>query len=186
MRNKRGTELPSNALTLNWNNKRVVTQNFDGTGPPMRQKSSKEFAMEVYMNRKQRYYGEKHNPMSDSDVKYSMSCTSEVDHSIAIPKKDNSEYTVGFYKGGGIIPGSTNTLKPSAQPTLRKSNPIGGSDSNSRTMVSYAEIAAQRERDYEVNQVRLLNNESSNLGRRVPGWEEKTGLYLVTPDMEKD
>ena len=81
MTNKRGTELPSNALTTNWNNKRVVTQNFDGTGPPMRQKQSQEFAMEVYMNRKQRYYGEKHNPMSDSDVKYSMSCTNQVDHS---------------------------------------------------------------------------------------------------------
>ena len=53
-------------------------------------------------------------------------------------------------------------------------------------MVSYAEIARRREMDYEINQVRLLNNPSEKLGKRIPGWEEKTGLYLVTPDMEKD
>jgi hypothetical protein len=65
----------------------------------------------------------------------------------------NPEYSKGYYATGGLVPGSSITLRASGKPTLRKSDEVGGGDGNGKTMRTYKEIARERELQYDLDQV---------------------------------
>jgi len=195
MRNKRSKELPANALTTNWNNKRVVQQGIDCDGPPCRERRSEDFRMEQYMNRKQRYEadlcGGKPDPMNDAGVAYSMAKTSQVDFSKEVrgrvrSNNQNPEYSVGYFIEGGLVAGSTIAAAPSKTSKVGRKAEGGVGETAGKTLRSYKEIAKMREMEYDLQQVAMLSKPSEKMGRKVPSWEEKTGLYLVKPEDEKD
>lgn len=90
-----------------------------------------------------------------------------------------AQYEPGFCSTGGLIPGSTNTLRKSAKPTLKTS---------SLTMVSskslnstYSEVKKKLIKNMEKNEVLSLSVPGEKQGKVVPSWEQRTGCFLVDP-----
>ena len=138
-----------------------------------RARAGKEYDMEGYMNRKQRIRTteELRNgiPMATPGDKY---------------YKD-SDREPGFYAKGGIIPGSTIQLRKSAKPTMRKKDdPANANKGSKKFTMTYAEKQKLLEKDYEINQVYVLTNESIKLNQEVPSWENRTGFFLIKPEDE--
>lgn len=192
-RYRRGQEISDpNALDVGWQHMRTVKQGLDQTGPPCNQRQSLEYNMEQDMNRKQRYAtsglpGD--DPMYDSAVKYSMGRARDVAFKPRGRYRENNlnpEYSPGYYAAGGLIPGSSIQAHKSAKPAIRKTNEIGGGATGGKTMKTYKEIAAERELQYELDQVKYLTQATSKLGREVPSWEARTGFFLIKPEDEKD
>jgi hypothetical protein len=80
----------------------------------------------------------------------------EISHASPLPPLfhlQNPEYSKGYYATGGLVPGSSITLRASGKPTLRKSDEVGGGDANGKTMRTYKEIARERELQYDLDQV---------------------------------
>jgi hypothetical protein len=189
-RTRRGVELGLDELTPDWNHKRVVKQGLDFSGPPCRQRVSKEYEMEKAINRKQRFNGDGLDPMNQSSVYYSLAGTREVQFKPRGRYRENNqnpEYSVGYFAQGGLIPGSSIQIRQSGKKSLRQSNPIGEDTGGKKGMMkTYKEIEAERAHKYDLDQVAFLTMPTEKLGRRVPSWEERTGLYLVKPEDEKD
>ena len=90
------------------------------------------------------------------------------------------------FLSGGIIPGSTIQLKKKSAITMKK-----GADNQPRTvetkkLVSYAEKAKIARKQEELHDVHVLTNPYSKLNQTIPGWEERTGFYIVRPEDEAD
>ena len=91
-----------------------------------------------------------------------------------------------LFLSGGIIPGSTIQLKKKSTITMKK-----GADNQPRTvetkkLVSYAEKAKIARKQEELHDVHVLTNPYSKLNQTIPGWEERTGFYIVRPEDEAD
>ena len=157
-RMRRGQEiLDPTALDVGWQHMRVVRQGLDQTGPPARARLSEEYNMEVAMNRKQRFKGPGLDPMNESNAVYSLARTSEVTFKPRGRFRENNqnpEYSTGYFAQGGLVPGSNIALRESKKPTLRRGDDFGGT--TGRTMKTYKEIAAERERQYDLDQVHVL------------------------------
>ena len=154
-RMRRGQEITDpTALGVGWQHMRVVRTGLDQTGPPARARQSEEYNMEVAMNRKQRFRGDGPDPMNESEVVYSLSRTRDVTFRPRGRYRENNqnpEYSRGYFIQGGLVPGSNIALRESKKPSLRKANEQV--TTNGRTMKTYKEIEAERERQYDLDQV---------------------------------
>ena len=152
--------------------RKVVIQ--EGTNIPMKFLRSGEFNMEGYMNRKQRV------PSLDSQR-----------NGIPVATMGDKAYkqvevSDRYYETGGLIAGSTISLKKSKSVLMKK-----GGDNQARTvetkkLVSYKEKAAVAKKQEEFYDVHVLTNPYKKLNQVLPSWEEKTGFYIVRPEDEAD
>lgn len=154
-----------------WTKKRVVkTPN----GVPVALKESNNWDIEYTMNRKQRINSSQGRrnliPEATKGDKYYKEADREP----------------GFYERGGLVVGSTNTLKPSAKPTLRKSEGIPTTSGVGKKIVAtYGKLQAKLTKEFDLKQVHHLTKSSKDFqGEFVPSWEEKTGNFLIDPDEE--
>lgn len=69
----------------------------------------------------------------------------------------NADREPGFYAKGGIIPGSTNTLRKSAKPLLRKSEDLSlSTNAGKKLEATYGKMQAKLARQYDLFQVHSL------------------------------
>ena len=133
--NARG--LPS----ANWTRKKIVT---DEHGVPVSTREPKDYDLEASMNRKQRV-------PSPLDKRNLIPAASAGDKSYK-----EADREPGFYAQGGLGVGSTNTLKPSAKPTLRKSEETANKGGGKTLEATYGKMKARLEREDDLQQVRAL------------------------------
>mmetsp|Transcript_38749 Transcript_38749/g.77172 ORF Transcript_38749/g.77172 Transcript_38749/m.77172 type:complete len:267 (+) Transcript_38749:68-868(+) len=89
-----------------------------------------------------------------------------------------------FYAKGGIIPGSTITLRQSAKPELKKRDDVTKGPGK-KLEATYGKLVLKREKAYDLSQVHTLTKPSkTHQGEVIPSWEERTGQHLVDPDDE--
>jgi hypothetical protein len=131
------------------------------------------YDLEGYMNRKQRIpdINTQRNgiPIASGGDKY----------------YKEANYQPGFYKEGGLIPGSSMTLKKTGKPTLRKRDDTRNMSISRKSTMTFKEKQMKAELDNELNLIATLNNASEKMQQRVPSWEERTGAFLVRPEDEK-
>lgn len=156
----------SNLPSVNWKTKSMVKLE-DGT--PAGNKESEIYNLETNMNQKQR--------VSEDGRRNLIPSASAGDKAFKL-----AEYEPGFYEKGGLIPGSTNTLKQSAKPTLKKT--LETSDGGKKLEATYGAMKKKLEFEYDQAQVHSLTVAGSKQGRYVPSWEERTGCFLVAPEDE--
>lgn len=123
-----------------WTRKRTVMVD---EHTPAAMKQSDIFLLEASMNRKQRVA----NILAQRNMIPSAS-------SGDLPFKQ-ADREPGFYAKGGLIPGSTNILRQSAKPTLRKSEELANS-SGKKLEATYGAMKARLEKDYDQRQVLSL------------------------------
>lgn len=132
-----------NEITLpsgNWTRKRTVMAD---EHTPAAMKESGVFNLEASMNRKQR--------VENILVQRNMVPVASAGD---LPFKQ-ADREPGFYAKGGLIPGSTNVLRQSAKPTLRKSEDTLNS-SGKKLEATYAAMKSRLEYEYDRNQVLSL------------------------------
>jgi hypothetical protein len=66
-----------------------------------------------------------------------------------------AEHEPDFYAKGGIIPGSTNTLKKSAKPELKKRDDVTKTGGK-KLEATYGKLVERLAKEYDINQVRTL------------------------------
>lgn len=137
MRRSESGSLPS----LNWTRKRTVVGE-DGVSAAF--KESSLVNLEASMTRKHRV----DSIMQQRNLIPSASMGD-------LPFK-RVESEPGYFAKGGLIPGSTNTLRASAKPTLRKSEDVTNSGGGKKLEATYAKMKAQLDKDYDVKQVLSL------------------------------
>ncbi len=131
------TDLPK----VGWNTKGRVT---DDSGVPAAEKVSQVYDVERIMNRKQRI-------VTDLDKRNGIPAARSGDLSFKA-----SEQAPGFYAKGGLIPGSTTTLKPSAKPTMKKNENSSAQTATKKLEATFGKMKARLEHDYDVSQVKAL------------------------------
>jgi len=135
-----------------------------------------QYDMEGFMNRKQR------SGASIERMRNGIPVVVEGDR--AFKEADREP---GYYAKGGLIPGSSIQARKSAKKTMRKSEDVSNSASKPRKpTMSFAEKVQKKLADYEAAQVFLLSEAGEKQGQAVPSFEQRTGLYLVRPEDEKD
>ncbi|RYH32243.1 hypothetical protein EON65_00920 [archaeon] len=125
----------------NWMRKKIVTSE-DGT--PVSIREPKMYDLEVSMNRKQRV-------SSPLDQRNLIPAASAGDKSYK-----EADREPGFYAQGGLVVGSTNTLKPSAKPTLRKSEDTANKSGGKTLEATYGKMKARLALQDDLQQVRAL------------------------------
>lgn len=147
---KDATSTSSNEITLpsgNWTRKRTVMAD---ERTPAAMKESGVFNLEASMNRKQR--------VENILVQRNMVPVASAGD---LPFKQ-ADREPGFYAKGGLIPGSTNVLRQSAKPTLRKSeDTLTGS--GKKLEATYAAMKSRLEYEYDRNQVLSLTVRVSSI-----------------------
>lgn len=131
------TDMPK----VGWNTKGRV---MDETGTPAALKQSQIYNVESTMNRKQRI-------LSEVDKRNGIPAARSGD----LPFK-SSEHEAGFFETGGLIPGSTNTLKPSGKPTMKKNENSSAQVATKKLEATYGKMKARLEIEYDVSQVKSL------------------------------
>lgn len=131
-----------------------------------------EYDMETYMNKKQR---------SGRSIEIMRNGIP-----VAVPGDrafKKVEHEPGYHAKGGLIPGSSIQLRKSAKPELR-----GGEETTKvkkgTPKLSYKEKQRQQAEMDDKKAVYILTNPSQKQGQSVPGFEERTGCYLVKPEDE--
>lgn len=166
----RSLELDNGLPTSNWRRKKTV---LTPTGTPASRREAEGYKLEASMNRKQRVGSQalKRNNIptaTNGDNSYK-----EADHE------------PGFYAKGGLVVGSTNILKKSAKPTIKRKDDALTESTGRKLEASYAKLQQRLAADYDHAQVLSLTVSSINKQQEtVPSWEEKTGNFLVIPDDE--
>lgn len=125
----------------NWTRKRTVMID-DST--PAANKQSGIVNLEASMNRKQRV----DNILSQRNM---IPCASSGD----LPFKQ-ADREPGFYAKGGLIPGSTNVLRQSCKPTLRKSEDMTLNGTGKKLEATYGAMKQRLEQEYDRRQVLSL------------------------------
>lgn len=125
----------SNMPCVEWTTKKHIEAN-----------KSKEYDMEGYMNRKQRV----------PDI------SAQRNH-VGIPNPGDKPYKspdrdVDFFVSGGLIPGSSISLRKSAKPTLRKKDEIPtGSIGDKQLRMTFSEKQKHFEHQAAIDEIRSLN-----------------------------
>jgi hypothetical protein len=131
----------SESTELQWSKKgRVTGEN----GISAALKESGELNIETTMNRKQRV-------IADIDRRNGIPIARPGDNPF---KKVDHE--TGYFEKGGLIPGSTNTLKPSGKPTMRKSESSSAQITAKPLEATYGKMKARLEMEYDLAQVHAL------------------------------
>lgn len=92
----------------------------------------------------------------------------------------------GFYAKGGIIPGSTIQLRTKTVPGGKGGGLITPKKTGTGKLLTYAEKVALKELEYAKSNVLALSIPCEKGGIVVQSFEQRTGCYLVTPEMEAD
>lgn len=137
MKRSDSTDLPK----VGWTKKGRV---MDETGVPAGQKESEVYQLESTMNRKQRI-------VADIDKRNGIPTAKSGD----LPFRA-SEQASGFFESGGLIPGSTNVLRQSAKPTMKKNENSSAQVATKKLEATYGKMKARLELDYDVAQVKSL------------------------------
>lgn len=138
--------------------------------------SSEEYDVESNMNRKQRISSVE---VSRNGIAVSVpgdKCYREV----------NKE--PGFYKSGGLIPGSSIQLRET-KITERTRNEFSTSKITVKPPLStmtFADKLKMSTLQQDINEIEALSAPSVKLGQKVPSWEERTGFWLCRPEDEND
>lgn len=162
-----------NTDPLGFERMRVVLNEY---GVPMRDvKGAREYDMEGYMNRKTRV----------KDMRNGIPAATPGDKGFY-----DADREPGFYKKGGVIAGSTIQLRNSAKPSLKKSSEADiiaeRMKRSSKLMTeTYEQKSKRLDLEYDLSQVRCLDNSFMKLSQVVPGYEERTGNWLVRPEDEE-
>lgn len=124
-----------------WTRKRVVKL---PNGIPVAKKESDNWGVESTMNRKQR-----------------ISSSEQRRNNIGEASKGDKYYKEadrepGFYEKGGLVVGSTNTLKKSAKPTLRQTENGLNVSSGGKLEATYGKMQAKLAHQYDQYQVQTL------------------------------
>jgi hypothetical protein len=153
-----GSGLPS----VNWVRKKGILLNA----------STCELNLEVSMNRRKRLETtlERRNMISEA---------SSGDHSYKAADRQP-----GFFAQGGLVVGSTNVLRASAKPSLRRSESLCARTEHKSLEATYGKLKRRLRHEAELRDVLTLTVDSSKQNQRVASWEERTGCWLVRPEDE--
>lgn len=157
--------------TLNWTRKKTVRM---PNGIPAARKEPSPYNLEATMNRKQRV-------KTELDARNQIPVASKGDKHYKDADREPE-----FYAQGGLVVGSTMTIKESAKPTLRKKEEGTTQGSPGKKLeATYAKLQQRLAQEYDMQQVNSLTVASQDFqGVPVPSWEERTGNYLVDPGEE--
>lgn len=179
----------SDKITVDWTSRNIP---LDKSGKARNQVRSDEFGLSDVLTRKK-------SVRTENQMRNNIPVAALGDKAYRVP-----EHSSGFYAQGGLIPGSSIVIKKSGKPVLQKRE---GTTTVQKTLstMTYAQKVAIEDEKYERAQVLLLNvrillfhccvyltvfvdaqNGSTAMGRLVPSWEERTGLYIVNPQDEND
>lgn len=124
-----------------WMRKKIV---LDERGIPKSMSESTLLDLEAQMNRKQRV-------PTTLDRRNFVPEASAGDHSYK-----SADRLPGFYEQGGLIPGSTNILRASAKPALRKSEEVSAKNQIKPLSATYAKLQHRLRRESELRDVLAL------------------------------
>ena len=127
--------------TINWTRKRTVKM---PNGIPAARNPAAGYNLEATMNRKQRV-------QTELDKRNNIPTATKGDK---FYKEADRE--PGFYEKGGLVVGSTNTLKASAKPTLRKKEEGTTGSPGKKLEATYAKLQARLAEEYDLHQVHSL------------------------------
>eukprot|EP01038_Epipyxis_sp_PR26KG_P012213 gene12213-16362_t len=154
---------------VGWKKKKVVMME---NGQPSSSLKSSEHYIESTMNRKQRILDSLSQRNSIPIAHHGDKPFREVQHSS------------GYYAEGGLITGSTISIKKSGKPTLRKSADQTSNIVSKPLEANFKKKMEEKELEYDKKQVLILNNSTLRQGQSVPSWEDRTGAWLVRPEDE--
>lgn len=157
--------------TLNWTRKKTVRM---PNGIPAARKEPDSYNLEASMNRKQRV-------RTELDARNQIPAASKGDKFYKQADREPE-----FYAKGGLVVGSTMTLKESAKPTLRKKEDGTHEGTPGKKLeATYAKLQTRLAQEYDMHQVHSLTVPSKDFqGQAVQSWEARTGNYLVDPGEE--
>mmetsp|Transcript_15383 Transcript_15383/g.23178 ORF Transcript_15383/g.23178 Transcript_15383/m.23178 type:complete len:267 (+) Transcript_15383:172-972(+) len=153
---------------LNWTRKKTVR---DGNNTIVSAKSSGEYQIETTINRKQRI-------PSITRMRNGIPIANPGDKSYR-----DAEKSIGFYKEGGLIAGSS--INPRPAKVLKGSAETMHAGKSLKSLTAF-ERRENNISDSDRAQVEMLTNSQYKRGQEVPCWEEKTGMWLCNPAEEED
>eukprot|EP01036_Dinobryon_divergens_P033225 gene33225-42963_t len=156
--------------TVEWTTKKTVLMS---DGNPAYKKESKDFDMESYMCQKQRI---------KSELQQRNYIGTATPGDKAYYEADREP---GFYAKGGLVTGSTISVKKSGKPTLKKNESNSNKSLGVKLGETYEEKVKKKEKKHDVDEVKYLTIATEEAGEAVPSWEEKTGMFLIRPEDEK-
>lgn len=157
---------------LNWTTKKTVLCGDDNQ--PRHSYKSNEYQIESKINRKQRVHdtdmGKKRNYISVA--------------SMGDKAYKGPEHSAGFFKDGGLIPGSSIIQRTKISSIPQNTTPA---DTN-RSLKS---LSAHEKRELDIMNndrasIETLTNSFYKRGQQQPSWEEKTGMWMCRPEDEND
>lgn len=142
----------------------------DKNGSAVSQFRSSEGNMETTFNRKQRVKGDR--------LRNGIPVANRGDKSYNAPER-----SVGFYKEGGLVVGSSINPRPERK--------LKGSKDSAQMTKSLKSLTASEKRENELSdsdrhQVEILTKAHYKRGQELPSWEERTGMRLCDPEDDED